>query len=221
MNVILIQPPQTQLFQPKAYLPLGLAYMASVLEDAKIDVQVLNLADNVDPKPSEITSADWYGLSCVTANYEAVKKLIPHLDGRVVVGGPHPSVLPDETFSEINPDVVMTGESEYMFRNLVMGKIAPEPIMNAGFIEDLNILPFPARHLFDDSDVVDRSGIHGQERGVSATTVTTSRGCPFSCNFCCKGHPMFNWYRYRSAFNVLKELNFLKDQAEDRAYQIC
>jgi len=212
MNIVLINPPQTQLLQPRAYLPLGLAYIASVLEKAKVDTQILNLADNPNPQPSDIPPADWYGISCVTATKDAVKKLIPILDGRTVIGGPHPSVLPEETIAELKPDIVMTGESEYMFRDLVLGKIEPIPIMNAGFHEDLNLLPFPARHLFPDSDVVDRSGIHGQEKGVPATTVITSRGCPYSCNFCCKGHPMFNWYRYRSAFNVLEELIFLKER---------
>ena len=214
MKTVLIQPPQTQLFQPRAYIPLGLAYLGAVLEAAEVDVQILNLADNPDPQPSDISPADWYGVSCVTATKDAVKKLIPMLGGRTVIGGPHPSVLPEETAAELKPDVVMTGEAEYMFRNLVMGKIAPEPIMNAGFLEDLNVLPFPARHLFKDSDVVDRSGIHGQEKGAPATTVITSRGCPFSCTFCCKGHPMFNWYRYRDASNVFEELTLLKERYE-------
>lgn len=212
MSVCLIQSPQTQLHQPRAYIPLGLAYIGAVLEEAGVDVQILNLADKVDPKPSDVPPADWYGISCVTATYDAVKKLIPLLEGRVVVGGPHPSVLPDETLAELKPDIVMTGESEFAFRDLVLGKIEPEPIMDAGFIEDLNDLPFPARHLFPDSDVVDCSGIHGQEKGVAATTVITSRGCPYSCNFCCKGHPMFNWYRYRDALNVMEELFMLKER---------
>lgn len=212
MTVIMIQPPQCQLKDPTAYIPLGVAYMAAVLEKAHADVQILNLADNPNPKPSDIPSADWYGVSCMSATKNAVKKLIPMLGGQTVIGGPHPSVLPEETAAELKPDVVMTGEAEHMFRDLVMGKIRPEPIMDAGFIEDLNVLPFPARHLFPDSDVVDRSGIHGQEQGVPATTTMSSRGCPYSCNFCCKGHPMFNWYRYRSASNVFNELSFLKER---------
>ena len=212
MKTVLIQPPQCQLKDPTAYIPLGIAYIAATLEAAEVDVQILNLSDNPDLQPSDIPPADWYGISCVTATKNTVKKLIPILDGRVVVGGPHPSVLPDETLSELKPDIVMTGESEFTFRDLVLGRIKPEPIMDAGFIEDLNDLPFPARHLFLDSDVVDRSGIHGQEKGVSATTVITSRGCPFNCLFCCKGHPMFNWYRYREAVNVFDELTFLKER---------
>lgn len=210
MSVILINPPQTQLFKPRAYLPLGIAYVGAVLEEDGIDVSVLNLADKENP--SDIPSAEWYGLTCVTSTKDSVKNLIHLLNGKTVVGGPHPSVLPEETATELKPDIVMTGESEYLFRDVVSGRIDPEPIMNAGFVEDLNKLPFPARHLFDDTDVIDRTGIHGQEIGVPATTVITSRGCPYSCNFCCKGHPMFNWYRYRNEENVFVELELLKER---------
>jgi len=212
LNVVLIQPPQTQLLQPRAYIPLGLAYIAAVLEEVQVDVQILNLANNPNPKQSDIPPADWYGVSCMSATKNTVKKLIPMLDGKTVIGGPHPSVVPMDTFTELKPDVVMTGESDYMFKDMVLGNIPIEPIMNAGFIEDLNTLPFPARHLFDDSDIVDKTGIHGQEDSVPATTVITSRGCPYSCNFCCKGHPMFNWYRYRNEINVFEELSLLKEQ---------
>ena len=124
----------------------------------------------------------------------------------------HPSVLPEETRDEIKPDVVMTGEAEYLLRDLVTEKVKPEPIMKAGLIQDLDTLPFPARHLFDRKDVVDYTGIHGQDKGVPATTIITARGCPFSCLFCTKAHPMFNWYRYRSAEHVYDELVYLKEE---------
>ena len=108
----------------------------------------------------------------------------------------------------------MTGEAEYLLRDLVTGKVKPEPIMKAGLIQDLDALPFPARHLFNRKDVVDHTGIHGQDKGVPATTIITARGCPFSCLFCTKGHPMFNWYRYRSAELVYDELIHLKEDYE-------
>lgn len=216
MNVVLVQLPQTQLLQPRAYIPLGIASIAAVLEESSVDVEILNLADCRDIEGVEIPESDWYGVGCVSATLPATKKLVSLLrgKGKTVVGGAHPSIAPDETYSQVNPDVVMTGEAEYLFRDLVTGAAEPEPIMHAGLIQDLNSLPFPARHLFDSEDVVDVTGIHGQEKGVPATTVITSRGCPYSCNFCCKGHPMFNGYRYRTAFNVLEELTLLKERYE-------
>lgn len=214
VRVTLIQPPQTQLLLPRAYIPLGLGSLAAVLEESGVDVDILNLADCPDVSKAEIPESEWYGITCVSATYNSTKKLVSLLrdKGKTIVGGPHPSVLPEETRDDMKPDIVMTGEAQYHLRDLILGKIEPKPIMKAGLIQDLNDLPFPARHLFNREDVIDRTGIHGQEKGVPATTVITAIGCPYSCGFCCKGHPMFNWYRYRSADLVYEELLHLKEK---------
>lgn len=210
MRVCLVNPPQMELHQPRAYIPLGLAYIGAVLEEAGVEAEVLNLADG-KLEEAEFVNADWHGITCTSATYPAVKRLVHTIKERsqVVVGGIHPSVFPEETLRNMKPAIVMTGEAEYLFRDLITGKINPAPIMNAGIIEDLNQLPFPARHLFDYEDVVDRSGIHGQDKDIPATTVITSRGCPYKCAFCCKGHPMLSGYRFRSAGNVHRELQSL------------
>lgn len=214
MSVTLINPPQTQLLLPRAYIPLGLALLGAVLEESGVDVEILNLADCGDIEGVEMPESDWYGITCVSATLPTVKKLVSRLQGtgRTVVGGAHPSVAPEETLKHVNPDIVMTGEAEHLFRDLVTGAVNLEPVMHAGLIQDLDSLPFPARHLFSQEDVVDTTGIHGQDKGVPATTISTSRGCPFSCNFCCKSHPMFNWYRYRSADKVIEELTHIKEE---------
>ncbi len=191
---------------------MGLGSLAAVLEESDVDVEILNLADCKDLSKVEFLESDWYGISCVSATFNETKEIVGRLDGKTVVGGVHPSVLPEETKNEINPDVVMTGEAEYLLRDLITGKVKPEPIMKAGLIQDLDSLPFPSRHLFDRKDVVDYTGIHGQDKGVPATTILTARGCPYNCLFCTKAHPMFNWYRYRSAELVYDELVHLKEE---------
>jgi anaerobic magnesium-protoporphyrin IX monomethyl ester cyclase len=102
--------------------------------------------------------------------------------------------------------VVVAGEAEYLMRNLMMGLVRSEPLMDAGIVRDLDVLPYPARHLFPKSNVVDYSGIHGQEKNTPATTIIRSRGCPYACKFCSKGHQMLSQYRYRSPANVVGEL---------------
>ena len=213
-DIVLINPPQTQLLLPRAYIPLGLASIGAVLEEADVGVSVLNLADCQDVNKVGFPESEWYGITCVSATYNITKKIVSLLKdkGKTIIGGPHPSVSPEETRTDMKPDIVMTGEAQYHLRNLIQGKIKPEPIMKAGLIQDLNDLPFPARHLFDREDVVDRTGIHGQEKGVPATTLITAMGCPYACAFCCKGHPMFNWYRFRDADLVYYELQFLMDE---------
>ena len=215
-DIVLINPPQTDLHQPRAYIPLGLAYIGGALEAANVDVKVLNLADETNLADVDYPDADWYGLSCTSATLETVKSMIPHLAhrGKIVVGGSHPSVALEETADLLNVDVVVAGEAEYYLRDLLTGAVEPERTFDAGMIRDLDQLPLPSRHLFDREDVVDRTGIHGQPVGVPATTVLTSRGCPFQCTFCCKGHPMFSFYRFRNASNVRHELDTLIEDYE-------
>jgi len=214
MRVVLVNPPQTELRQPRAYIPLGLGYLGATLEEAGVDVEVLNLAGERDLSRVNYPKADWFGVTCTTATYTTVKKLVPYLASRglVALGGVQPTLCPQETLLATNADVVFVGEAEYAFRDAVVGKPPSNQIIQAGLIKNLDALPFPARHLFPDSDVVDRTGIHGQEPGVPATTVITSRGCPYHCRFCCKGHPMFYTYRYRSADNVYEELVEIKER---------
>ena len=207
VSCCLIQVPQLALNDPEAYIPLGLASLGAVLEEAGVEVVVKNLASEPHPESVKFPQADWYGLSCVSAVYPDAKKLVPILKerGKVAMGGVHPTIMPKEVSEDAEPDLVITGEAEYLFRDIVLG--APyEPIMHAGIIENLDSLPLPARHLFSDADVVDTSGIHGQEKGVPATTVMTSRGCPWACHNCTKAHPTFSNYRFRSAEHVKREL---------------
>jgi radical SAM superfamily enzyme YgiQ (UPF0313 family) len=75
---------------------------------------------------------------------------------------------------------------------------------NRQFINDLDSLPFPARDLVDLSKFRLHSYI---DFGKRSTTMITSRGCPFNCNFCSSHLAMGYRYRLRSAENVLAEID--------------
>lgn len=208
--IVLVNPLQQELKQPTAYIPLGLAYLASSLEQADVNVKIVNLAD-IEQTPEDVLSADVVGISVSSATYEQARQLVafiryagPHF---IILGGPHPSVLPMQTFDDLQPDAVIAGEAELMLSNFMIGQNKLSPVNDAGVIGDLNVLPFPARHFFKDEHVVDITGIHGQPVGVKSTTVLTSRGCPHTCAFCCKGHMMFKWHRWRSPENVKADFN--------------
>lgn len=211
MNVVLIQPPQLALREPCAYISLGVAYLGAVLEESGVEVEVLNLSGTANVEKVDYPEADWYGISCVSATYEAGKKIVPLLKGTVVLGGAHPSVMPVETLADAKANIVVTGEAEYLFRDLVQGSIKPEPIMHAGIIEDLDGLPLPARHLYPHEDIVNTEGILGCEKGVLATSIIASRGCPYRCSFCVKSHEMFRKLRYRSPASIKLEFSQLME----------
>lgn len=198
LKILFISPPQLELREPSAYISLGLAYLAAVLDG--YDVEILDLSDQGS---YSIPEADVYGITVTSAQLEQVRELCSKIseDSYTVLGGPHVTVSPD-----LEGDILVRGEGETIIRDIISNPDSYRGVVDAGIVKDLDSLPFPRRDLFPEDHVVNVTGIHGCEKGVRATTVSTSRGCPFNCAFCTKGHPMFNVPRLRSAPNVLEEI---------------
>lgn len=134
-----------------------------------------------------------------------------------MLGGPHAHLFPEETIQLNGVDFVVLGEGERTFKSLLDHIEEPTELRNVpGLvfrngqetirtgtplpIEDLDSLPFPARHL---------TQIH-KYRSLLAlrdpvTSLFTSRGCPFKCAFCDKPH-LGRRFRARSARNVVDEI---------------
>jgi len=198
----LINPPQPNSLDDRLDPPLGLMYIAAqIRKDGWHDVKITDLC-MVDRKDwgKEIGDADIYGITVFSASlylakqiYYIAKKNNP--SSLVVVGGPHPTALPEET-SEFF-DCVIRGEGEYAFYPFLKPWVIP--IITKPQIEDLDNLPLPAR------DLVDLHAYTRKVAGQKATSITTSRGCPYTCAFCCKdvfGHKV----RYFSLPRVIEEI---------------
>ena len=116
-----------------------------------------------------------------------------------VLGGPHPSLEPEEVASHGSVDVVVLGEGERTFREIVETFVAggetqgipgTMPQVNGDLkrapdrplIQDLDDLPRPARHRFN-MDIYH----HPLMKKKRVATVMTSRGCPYTCPFCNMG----------------------------------
>lgn len=210
MKVVLINPPQTQLRFPTAYISFGLAYIGAVLEEAGVEVEVKNLAGTriKEVNINKIPDADVFGITSTSATYPSVvkiSKMLKRENEKVVIGGVHPTILPEETLRETGCDYVITGEAEFAFRDLVLGTPNKQKIIHAGVIKDLDVLPFPARHLFKKEHVVDMLRTHRQREREKATTMLSSRGCPYNCSFCC-GIPQTKIFRWISPERVVMEL---------------
>jgi len=115
------------------------------------------------------------------------KELLP--EAKVVWGGSHPSILPEQTLAAGYIDYVIIGAAEYTMLELAeyleKGKGRIEEIKGLAykkdgqvvinearpFIKNLDELPDPAWHLVDVDKYWD-------------ITLNTSRGCPYRCAFC-------------------------------------
>ncbi len=208
--------------------PLGLLYLAGYLEAHSshevgvIDSQVEELT--YDGLKSRIAAfaPDVVGLTAMTMTLidvlktaRAVKEARP--GAVVVLGGPHVHLFPEETINLEDVHFLVLGEGEEAFKDLldsiddrrklraVPGLVFRENgrTVNTGArpaIEDLDSLPFPARHL-----VPFKKYSSILARGDCVTTVFTSRGCPFKCTFCDRPH-LGKRFRARSPKNVVDEL---------------
>ena len=196
----LLNPPQLNSLDDRLDPPLGLMYIAAqIRKDGWHDVKITDLC-MVDRTEwgKVIGYADIYGITVFSASlylakqiYYIAKKNNP--TSLVVVGGPHPTSLPEETCEFF--DCVVKGEGEYAFHPF----IGANPIMMAPQIENLDELPLPAR------DLVDIRAYTRKVAGIKATSITASRGCPYVCAFCCKdvfGHKV----RYFSIPRVIEEI---------------
>lgn len=150
-----------------------------------------------------------------------------------IVGGPHPSVRPIETLTQPDIDFIIVGEGEYstleLLRKLEQGRYSSlDEVKGIGYrasgkpvitsarpnIQDLNSLPFPARHLLpmDEYFVASKANeLYRLDIPPEArwATMITSRGCPFRCVFCSIHAVMGRKWRARSPENVLQEIEEL------------
>jgi len=144
----------------------------------------------------------------------------------VVLIGQHPSARPEACLSEPNVDFVVIGEPENTVSELInaleLGKQDFMEIDGLGFrkngkpvltgkralIEDLDSLPFPARHLLPMKvyyEAVKENPLRG-EISKPWTIMITSRGCPYNCVFCSNCIVWSRKWRARSPKNVVDEL---------------
>ncbi|MCI6994007.1 B12-binding domain-containing radical SAM protein [uncultured Methanobrevibacter sp.] len=236
MKVTLVNPPQTASkykFMGVIAPPLGIGYIAAVLRDNGIDVNILDAsAEDMDFKEfsEEIKnrSPDIISISALTPTInkaletaKTAKEVLPN--SIIVMGGYHPTFDFEETLKNDFVDIVIRGEGEYVLRDLVEtienngdlrevrgivfkedDNIVLNP--NADLIYDLDALPFPAFDLMP----MDKYKLLDMDTHMA--TMITTRGCPMKCSFCSSAAMHGRKMRQRSVDNILAEIDFLREK---------
>lgn len=212
-DIVLIQPPNKVLSQPTMYFGLGLLYVAASLEETGHNVKIVDFRDkSIDF--SLIPEADYYGITATTGEIEDAKFISHGLkkwrkNAITIIGGPHATILPQDCVEDF--DYVIVGEGEKAIVEVLegkwIGKLAHSPP-----IENLDSIPFPARHLLPEEAVFSQTLYMGEKygKGPKSTTIISSRGCPFRCSFCANVLPQK--VRFRSPENFVNEIKFLQDR---------
>lgn len=188
-KIKLINPPQTRSLDDHLDPPLGLMYLASNLEKNNIYPKIVDLSGQPEEKWEElIGKADVFGMTIFSASFNISRKIAKLAKKQnpkaiVVAGGPHPTSLPEQTLSYPEFDIVVMGEGEEEMVNIVNNYYSGKKtsrLIKAKRLENLDDFPPPARHL------INLKEYHRTVEGQKATSMVTSRGCFYNCNFCCR-----------------------------------
>ncbi len=218
---------------------LGVGYLASYVRQhghqvTFIDAPLYHYDVAATAKAIETTGADVVGISVLTKLAQSayalaglLKEHDPELP--VIMGGAHITSFYEQIFKECpHVDYLIPGEGEQTLAELLdcLGSDG-DPKTVAGIrmrgadgtvfatpprtpLKDLDQLPHPVRDIYDNARYLP---LPNQSRRLPATTVITSRGCPWGrCRFCYQGGLYASPYRRRSPENVIEEITALVDQ---------
>ena len=210
--------------------PLGLAYMAALLPNHHVEIIDFNI-EKKNWKRFPFAGFDIVGVSADTARYSTsmkIARLAKAAGATVVMGGPHVSFFDEDALLSGAVDYIIRNEGEYSFRSLVRYLSNEIPIEDVGglsyvvdgavvrtaneaFITDLDSLPFPARELLPLRSYKEKID------GRPMTTIITSRGCPFNCNFCSSSQFSGVRWRPRSVDGLLEEIDLVYNKYDYKA----
>lgn len=189
---------------------LKLPFLNKVISDKKL------LQKAIAFKP------DLVGMSIVTNNFRYFKdfgeKLKEKLDVPIIVGGIHPTSVPEQVIKENWIDIVCVGDGEEAIAELVRKMEKQESITNIPNLwvkdKDGTIFRNAMRPLTQDIDThpfPDRSIYHQYGALSNRIRFMTGRGCPHNCSFCVNSfrknlYPNQQYLRKRSVQHVIAEL---------------
>ncbi len=208
-------------------LAINLEYIASSIIDVVSEVKIVNLEFVDEPIEKFLNEfkPDIFGVTMSATDHSSGLELCNRAKKydstlMTIVGGYHPTAIPDVLLGDANIDMVAVGEAEQTMRELVQ-RGSPEGVQGIYYkengkiihndrrpvLQELDKLPFPARHL--------RTGNECEmwtKRGDShRDQIHTSRGCWGRCTFCCEPSMSLSHQRFRSPENVMKEIKEIWD----------
>ena len=235
--------------------PLGLGYIAAVLKKQGIKVKIVDTLmmgwhNRVDIQDDLLRiglsfediqkiisdfAPDMVGVNSLFTkqrnNAHEILRLAKEVDPEIVtvMGGAHPTVLPEMVLADENVDFAVLGEGENTILDIlkiIEGRGNDLELDGIGFkkdgetviypktryIKEVDSIPFPAWDVMDMDRYFGLDASHGKRRHSRFMPIMTSRGCGAGCTFCSAHRVWGKGYRMRSAENIIEEMRVLKDK---------
>lgn len=239
MRILLINPKSKLPIDVRTQPSLGLAYIGAVSRQRGDEPRVHD--GDVETAPLASVVREWQPhVVGITANTTQIKAAwraaaeVKEIDANipVILGGPHPSVLPEESVVRPEVDVVVRGEGEETWTALcdvlehetrITHHASLSSVLGISFqapdcavihnpdrppIKDLDTLPFADYGLFRMAEYTNLQPTQDAVDGSRSFSIMTSRGCPYRCSYCSQSvYPVR--YRVRSPEHVVAEWRHL------------
>lgn len=225
-----IEPDSRAIHSPNGAYSLGLAYLQSFLEKDGHEVRLLflnNVSHRIAKDRTIKCIEEWQpqvvGFQIFSMNristYKVLNEMtISYPNTRVVLGGIHASVMYHQILERYPHAIIVIGEGELTLSELVKAfetHVSYDDVAGLAFfrdgkvvctserplIKDLDVLPFPKHEMFFE-----------EEPNRITAHIIASRGCPFSCSFCCLETISHRKWRKRNVAKVVEELKMLKEK---------
>ena len=230
---VLLASPESGVWTSRKHIPLGLGYLAGALRESGHQVGIYDAAVEDESLETVVRRGGYelLGITAVTPLIDdawAMAKRGKALGMTTVLGGPHLTLLPEESISleHAEVDYVIQGEADVSileFVDALEGRRAMETVHglywrkndeivvnpSSGLIPNLDSIPYPAHDLFKITRYTNLQPLtDGLDTKARAYTIMTSRGCPYKCTYCSKPITGDTW-RPRSVDNVIGEWRWL------------
>ncbi len=241
--------PPLGLLSLAGYIEANSAHKIEVIDAQPVGWDYAELGRQIAQRDFDVCgiTAMTFTLIDVIETCKVVRKIKP--TAKIILGGPHVHLFPDESISIPEVDLLIQGEGEIAFLeflneleqrhlwNGIKGLVYIDDngsIVNNGIApstDQLDLLGIPAR---DKLDTGLYTSLLGRDNVI--TTMFTSRGCPYRCTFCDRPYsPVLSGFRWRSPEHVIKEIEdclrlgikeaFIYDDTftvrKDRVHELC
>jgi anaerobic magnesium-protoporphyrin IX monomethyl ester cyclase len=186
------------------FIPLGICFLVASLKKARIKVKVLDMRHHqIKDLKATAKKSKFIGFSVMTIHLNEALKLAnvcketnPRV--KIIFGGPHPTIFPQETLLNKTIDYVVIGEGEKTLVDLIKNNTTPEKVNGIGYrkskkifitpiretIKNLDEIPFPDRSLFPLDKILKTPPYWPCLTPYPQMSMISTRGCPYNCVYC-------------------------------------